>query len=92
MSTILGEPNIDKVYTKEFLDSPRESQWGVTQRAQKEGLEFYRDDYREIDKYCKGKDVQWTVSAWDADAQISLQSFDCAFNKFASPMCGRFHT
>jgi N-acetylneuraminate synthase len=79
---------IDKVYTKEFLDSPRESQWGATQRAQKEGLEFSHDDYREIDKYCKGKDVQWTASAWDTDAQVFLQSFDCAFNKVASPMLG----
>ena len=28
---------IDKVYTKEFLDSPRDSPWGSTQRDQKEG-------------------------------------------------------
>ena len=31
---------IERVYTKDFLDSPRESPWGNTQRAQKEGLEF----------------------------------------------------
>jgi N-acetylneuraminate synthase len=79
---------IDKVYTKEFLDSPRESQWGTTQRAQKEGLEFSHDGYREIDKYCKDKNIQWTASAWDTDAQVFLQSFDCAFNKVASPMLG----
>lgn len=30
---------VDKVYTKEYLDSPRQSPWGETQRAQKEGLE-----------------------------------------------------
>lgn len=28
---------IEIVYTKEFLDSPRESPWGNTQKAQKEG-------------------------------------------------------
>ena len=27
--------DIDTVYTKEFLDSPRESPWGKTQRDQK---------------------------------------------------------
>jgi len=32
--------SIDKVYTKEFLDGPRESPWGKTQRDQKMGLEF----------------------------------------------------
>ena len=31
---------IDLVYTKDFLDSPRESPWGKTQRDQKYALEF----------------------------------------------------
>jgi N-acetylneuraminate synthase len=79
---------IDKVYTKEFLDSPRESQWGTTQRDQKEGLEFSLNEYKEIDSYCKGKRIQWSASAWDIDSQIFLQQFDCTFNKVASPMLG----
>ena len=79
---------IDKVYTQEFLDAPRESPWGTTQRAQKEGLEFTAQDYKEIDKYCKEKGVQWTASAWDLDAQVFLQQFNCEFNKVASPMLG----
>ena len=79
---------IDKVYTKEFLDSPRESQWGTTQRDQKEGLEFSLSEYKEIDSYCKGKQIQWSASAWDIDSQIFLQQFDCTFNKVASPMLG----
>ena len=76
------------VYTKEFLDSPRESPWGNTQRAQKEGLEFSADQYKEIDQYCKSKRIQWTASAWDIDAQRFLQQFNCTFNKVASPMLG----
>src|SRR3990167_4490783 len=44
--------NIEIVYTKEFLDSPRESPWGKTQRAQKEGLEFGKKEYDEINRYC----------------------------------------
>ena len=47
--------DIDQVYTKEFLDSPRESQWGSTQRDQKKGLEFDIEQYEEIDAYCKKK-------------------------------------
>ena len=46
---------INKVYTKEMLDSPRESPWGTTQREQKEGLEFDESQYKEIDSYCKQK-------------------------------------
>ena len=79
---------IDVVYTKEFLDGPRESPWGTTQRDQKEGLEFTAEDYAEIDRYCKNKKIQWTASAWDIDAQLFLQKFNCTFNKVASPMLG----
>jgi len=79
---------IEKVYSKEFLDSPRESPWGSTQRHQKEGLEFSLGDYEEIDTYCRHKGIQWSASAWDLDAQIFLQQFNCSFNKVASPMLG----
>jgi N-acetylneuraminate synthase len=79
---------IDKVYTNNFLDSPRESPWGTTQRDQKEGLEFSTNDYKLIDSYCKEKRIQWSASAWDIDAQVFLQQFDCTFNKVASPMLG----
>jgi N-acetylneuraminate synthase len=79
---------IDLVYTPEFLDSPRESPWGTTQRDQKEGLEFSESQYKEIDSYCKGKNIQWSASAWDIDAQKFLQQFDCSFNKVASAMLG----
>ena len=48
---------IDLVYTKDFLDSPRESPWGATQREQKEGLEFGQSEYQEIDNYCKKKGI-----------------------------------
>src|SRR2546430_4931495 len=58
---------IDLVYTKEFLDTARESPWGKTQRAQKEGLEFGEPQYREIDRYCKDKGIKWFASAWDVE-------------------------
>ena len=79
---------VNKVYTQEFLDAPRESPWGSTQRAQKEGLEFSAQDYKEIDRDCKEKGLEWTASAWDMDAQVFLQQFNCSFNKVASPMLG----
>ncbi len=79
---------IDLVYTPEFLDSPRDSPWGTTQRDQKEGLEFSESQYREIDAYCKAKNIQWSASAWDIEAQKFLQQFDCSFNKVASAMLG----
>ena len=41
--------DIDEVYTREFLDSLRESPWGTTQRDQKLGIEFSEDDYIFLD-------------------------------------------
>tara|TARA_B100000315_G_scaffold194678_1_gene185404 strand:+ start:1244 stop:2086 length:843 start_codon:yes stop_codon:yes gene_type:complete len=77
---------IDLVYTKEMLDSPRESPWGTTQREQKEGLEFGLNEYQEIDKYCKEKGIKWFASAWDLESQKFLQQFDLKYNKIASAM------
>ena len=41
--------NVEKVYSKDYLDGFRESPWGTTQRDQKMGLEFDRKEYEEID-------------------------------------------
>ncbi len=79
---------IEEVYTTEFLDSPRESPWGTTQRDQKQGLEFSKEQYQEISDYCKSKNIQWSASAWDLKAQEFINTFDCEFNKVASPMLG----
>jgi len=77
---------IDLVYTKELLDSPRESPWGTTQRQQKEGLEFKFDDYKEIDRYCREKGIEWFASAWDLESQKFLRQFKLKYNKIASAM------
>ncbi|SVB67945.1 uncharacterized protein METZ01_LOCUS220799 [marine metagenome] len=77
---------IDKVYTQELLDSPRESPWGTTQREQKEALEFSREDYKEIQKYCLEKKIEWYASAWDLASQEFLRGFNCNYNKIASAM------
>jgi len=78
--------DINQVYTQDFLDSPRESPWGKTQRAQKEGLEFSKQQYEEIASYCAAKSIEWFASAWDINSQGFLRQFDCKFNKIASAM------
>jgi N-acetylneuraminate synthase len=81
---------VEKVYSKDYLDSPRESPWGKTQREQKKGLEFEFQEYQEIDEYCKKKNILWSASAWDIDSQKFLNQFNLKFNKVASPMMGNF--
>jgi len=77
---------IDKVYTKEFLEKDRDSPWGNTQREQKEGLEFNKKEYDEIDKYCKQKGIDWFASAWDIDSLNFLKQYNLKYNKIASAM------
>jgi N-acetylneuraminate synthase len=78
--------DINQVYTQEFLDSPRESQWGTTQREQKSGLEFSAEQYQEIEDYCKYKGIEWFASAWDVNSQKFLRQFNSKYNKVASAM------
>jgi N-acetylneuraminate synthase len=82
----LQKRSIEQVYTKEFLDSPRESPWGSNQRAQKEGLEFDEKQYYEISDYCCAKGIEWFASAWDLASQQFLRQFNCKYNKIASAM------
>jgi N-acetylneuraminate synthase len=78
--------SIDIVYSPEVLNTPRESPWGTTTREQKIGLEFGLSEYREIDKFCKEKRIEWFASAWDIESQKFLRQFNCKYNKIASAM------
>lgn len=77
---------VEKVYSKEDLDKPRESPWGTTNREQKLGLEFGKQEYDEIDKYCKEKKIEWFASAWDLESQKFLRQYNLKYNKIASAM------
>ena len=78
--------DINLVYSKEILGQKRESPWGTTQKDQKEGLEFGQEEYKEIDKYCKFKKIEWFASAWDLNSLKFLAQFNLKYNKIASPM------
>jgi len=77
---------VEKVYSKEILDLPRESLWGTTTREQKMGLEFSLKQFDMIDKYCKKKKIPWYVSCWDIDSQVEMRKFKTKYNKVASAM------
>jgi N-acetylneuraminate synthase len=77
---------VENIYSKEILDSKRDSQWGTTTREQKNGLELSEKDYKMIDKYCKKKKIDWFLSCWDIDSQIRMRKFKTKYNKIASAM------
>ena len=68
---------IEDVYTKEDLDRDRDSPWGTTNRQQKEGLEFGKEEYDFIDSYCKKVGIEWFASAWDLKSQKFLNEYNC---------------
>ena len=78
--------DVKKVYSKEILDSPRDSPWGTTQRNQKLGLELSMKEYQIIDRYCKSKKIPWYTSCWDVGSQIKMRKFKTKYNKVASAM------
>ncbi len=77
---------IDIVYSKEFLDSPRKSPFGTTNRDQKIALEFGKSEYDAIDDYCKQISIGWFSSAWDIKSLEFLDQFSLPHNKIASAM------
>jgi|TARA_Y100000031_G_scaffold70303_1_gene77961 N-acetylneuraminate synthase len=80
----LQKRTIEVVYSKEELDKYRESPWGTTNRAQKEGLEFGKDDYDEIDRYCKSLGLMWFVSCWDKVSVDFIDQYDPPCYKISS--------
>ena len=78
--------DLDIVYTKDLLDSARESPWGTTQRDQKKGLEFEKKEYDQIDQYCKNVKIDWFASAWDSSSLKFLDQYNLKYNKVASAM------
>jgi N-acetylneuraminate synthase len=77
---------IDIVYNPEILDQPRKSPWGKTNREQKEGLEFGKDEYDIIDNLCNHLNIDWLASAWDIPSQLFIRQYNLKYNKVASAM------
>jgi N-acetylneuraminate synthase len=75
---------VDVVYTAAELATPRESPFGATNGDLKRGLEFNKEDYRQIDRYCKEVKMPWFVSAWDEGALDDMDEFDMPCFKIAS--------
>ena len=70
----ISKRDIETVYSKEILDSPRESLGKNTKRT-KFGLEFEKE-YDIIDEYCKKKKINWLASAWDLKSLSFLSKYN----------------
>jgi N-acetylneuraminate synthase len=75
---------IDVVYTAEELSKPRESPFGPTNGDLKRGLEFEREEYEEIDRYCREVRIDWFASCWDEASVDFIAKFNVPCFKIAS--------
>jgi N-acetylneuraminate synthase len=75
---------VDVVYTADELAKPRENPFGATNGHLKRGLEFGLDQYQNIDRYCKEKNVAWFASCWDEASVDFMEQFEPPAYKIAS--------
>jgi N-acetylneuraminate synthase len=63
----------------------RDTPWGkMTYLDYKYKVEFGKKEYDFIDKYCKEKPIDWTVSVWDIDSLNFILNYDIPFIKIPS--------
>ena len=72
---------------KEQAQIIRDTPWGnMTYLNYKKKIEFSREQYDQINNYCKKVKIKWFASAWDIESQIFLKKYKSKFNKIASAM------
>jgi N-acetylneuraminate synthase len=64
----------------------RETPWGyISYLDYRYKVEFGKEEYQEIDRYCKEKGMMWFASPWDEESVDFLEDFDPVCYKIASP-------
>ena len=65
----------------------RATPWGrMTYLDYKYKVEFEKQEYDEIDRYCKEKGIEWSASPWDLDSLEFLMGYDIPWIKIPSAM------
>ena len=63
----------------------RETPWGyISYMAYREKVEFGKEQYQEIDKYCREHGIVWFASAWDEPSVDFMEQFNAPCYKVAS--------
>jgi N-acetylneuraminate synthase len=65
----------------------RDTPWGrMTYLEYKYKVEFGKEEYDEIDRYCKDKEIEWSASPWDLDSLEFLMQYNLPWLKMPSAM------
>lgn len=69
----------------------RTTPWGeMTYIDYKHLVEFGKEEYDEIDIYCKERNIEWSASPWDLDSLEFLKQYKLPFIKIPSAMLTNF--
>ena len=70
---------------KDQWNIERDTPWGrMTYIDYRHKVEFTKNDYAVIDKFCKEKNIIWFASCWDEEAVDFVEQFDVPIYKTAS--------
>lgn len=70
---------------KDQWNIERDTPWGrMTYLEYRYKVEFNKEDYAEIDRYCKEKGILWFASCWDEPSVDFMEQFDPPCYKAAS--------
>lgn len=65
----------------------KDTPWGsMTYLEYKHKIEFGKEEYDEIDKYCKERKIKWSASPWDLESLNFLLEYEVPFIKIPSAM------
>lgn len=65
----------------------KDTPWGqMTYLEYKHKIEFGKEEYDEIDRYCKERGITWSASPWDYGSVKFLKQYDVPFIKIPSAM------
>ena len=79
--------NPDICVPEEQKSKPRSWQGeDMTYLEYKYKIEFEKEEYDEIDRYCKQQNIAWSASPWDLDSLEFLAQYDIPFIKIPSAM------
>lgn len=65
----------------------RETPWGyISYLEYRHRVEFGKDEYQEIDRYCRDKSIIWFSSCWDVESINFMEEFDPPAYKIPSAL------
>jgi len=69
----------------DYQNVMRETPWGLMSYLEyRHKIEFGREEYAEIDRYCKEKGILWFASCWDENSVNFIEQFEPPCYKIAS--------